>query len=107
MVREKEPLGQVAVEEPALGQEGEDQAKGVYAVQVSLEGASLPQLLAFVELLRAKVRELGGYALNASFSLDAELEFGRPEAPELMKAWGKELADPLGADLGVSVRRRP
>jgi len=83
----------------------EEEGRVLERVVVELGWARLPELLAFVEELKAKVKELGASVLEASFEMQAVVEGTSPGLVQELKAWAKELADPLGRSLGVSVRR--
>jgi len=91
----------VKVKEAVVQEEG----RVLEQVVVELGWARLPELLAFVEELKAKVKELGASVLEAAFEMQAVVEGTSPDLVQELKAWAKELADPLGRSLGGSVRR--
>lgn len=85
--------------------EAAQEEKALVRFTVELNYASLVELLAFLEELRAKLKAVGAVPVEAYFSMGAVVEARDPEAFQELKAWAKSLADPLGKNLGVSVYR--
>jgi len=81
------------------------QEEALVRFTVELNYASLTELLAFLEELRAKLKEVGAVPVEAYFSMGATVEANSFEAFQKLKVWAKSLADPLGKNLGVSVYR--
>lgn len=96
----------VKLQEDILAREEAGLEGGLVIFTVELSSASLLELLAFLEKLKAKLKEVGASATHASFGMKATVEAKDPKAFKELKAWARELANPLSEGLGVGVYRR-